>query len=284
MDLFEQVLHAIEGAENRPVDKLLADGSVEPLTRLYFGADAWIEQTEDGWLEAINFLAVILSAVGNFLSPDNYRSIVDGWAASLRSAAAGGEITPRNPVTLLPLSGPPDGWDWLVSIDDCDSFLKTQGMQWSCSEVLKHLLNETLIKGEKYHDAQGRVVLECYRVGYEPRGWKNDPAAPSGTPEKAAPPAPAVAPAAADDDGWEANAWRLADEIGMKKWSRGERQFSARSICEPVAAELGKGTTNNPTVWWGTQGPRSAGAIRTALKGWQFTPPNTGTNGTSCTE
>jgi hypothetical protein len=106
----------------------------------------------------------------------------------------------------------------------------------------------------------------------------------SGTPEKAAPPAPAVAPAAADDDGWEANAWRLADEIGMKKWSRGERQFSARSICEPVAAELGKGTTNNPTVWWGTQGPRSAGAIRTALKGWQFTPPNTGTNGTSCTE
>ena len=109
-------------------------------------------------------------------------------------------------------------------------------------------------------------------------------AATSGTPEKAAPPVSVVTPALADDGGWEANAWRLADEIGMKKWSRGERQFSVRSICEPVAAELGKGTTNNPTVWWGTQGPRSAGAIRTALKGWQFTPPNTGTNGTSCTE
>ena len=108
-------------------------------------------------------------------------------------------------------------------------------------------------------------------------------AATSGAPEKPAPPVPVATPAAADDDGWEANAWRLADEIGLKKWNRGERQFSVRSICEPVAAELGKGTTNNPTVWWGTQGQRSADSIRNALKGWQFTPPNTGTNGTNGT-
>ena len=108
-------------------------------------------------------------------------------------------------------------------------------------------------------------------------------AVPSGTEENVTP-VESGATAALESDGWKANALRIADEIGLKRWNRGERQFSVRNICEAVATELGKGTADTPGVWWGTQGQRSSGAIRNALKGWKFTPPNGGTNGTSCTE
>jgi hypothetical protein len=54
-----------------------------------------------------------------------------------------GEITPRNPVTLLPLQTLPDGWDWLVSLDDADTFVKARGMGWSCTGIVEHLATQS---------------------------------------------------------------------------------------------------------------------------------------------
>ena len=55
----------------------------------------------------------------------------------------GGEMTPRDPVTLLPLKTLPDGWDWLVSLDDADTFVKAQGMGWSCTGIVEHLATQS---------------------------------------------------------------------------------------------------------------------------------------------
>ena len=82
------------------------------------------------------------------------------------------------------------------------------------------------------------------------------------------------------DHDWITEAIKIANLVGNKKWAYGERQITARKICEPVATELGKNER-----YWGNRGPRDAHAIRNvALKGWKFKPPKGGTNGTSGTK
>lgn len=82
---------------------------------------------------------------------------------------------------------------------------------------------------------------------------------------------------------WIVKAREIADEIGLKKWRLGERQITARNICNAVATELAKGEPNDAQRYHGSQGPRAADAIRSvALKGWRFICPSgtTGINGT----
>lgn len=72
---------------------------------------------------------------------------------------------------------------------------------------------------------------------------------------------------------------KLANEIGLRKFNSGERQITARKICDAVATEFAKGEPGKPQMYHGNQGPRAAGAIRSvALKGWKFDYPS-GTHG-----
>jgi len=80
---------------------------------------------------------------------------------------------------------------------------------------------------------------------------------------------------AAGDPPWVTETQRLADEIGTKKWLNGVQEITGRSICAPVANELNKNQEN-----WGRRGPRTAGTVRKALKGWKFRPAG-GANGAS---
>ena len=80
------------------------------------------------------------------------------------------------------------------------------------------------------------------------------------------------------DDHWTVKARTIANKIALEKYNRGEREITARNICDAVASELGKDPKNN-----GTRGPRTAGNIRNvALKGWKFIQ-RTGINGTNGT-
>jgi hypothetical protein len=67
---------------------------------------------------------------------------------------------------------------------------------------------------------------------------------------------------------WVCRARELAQTIGEEKWRVGEREITARGVCERVATELCK------EKYYGTRGPRSASNVRSeALKGWRFSPP-----------
>lgn len=82
---------------------------------------------------------------------------------------------------------------------------------------------------------------------------------------------------------WMSKSVELANAIGLRKWEAGERQITARKICNSVATELAKGEPEEPQKYHGTQGPRAAHAIRSkALAGWKFAYPSgtSGTNGT----
>lgn len=78
---------------------------------------------------------------------------------------------------------------------------------------------------------------------------------------------------------WKIRAWELADEVGLKQWEMGIRSITQHSICRPVSKALGE-----DKKYWGSQGPRAAGSIRNALKGWEFSPPLSGTNSTNGTK
>ncbi len=67
---------------------------------------------------------------------------------------------------------------------------------------------------------------------------------------------------------WITEAIKLADRIGQQRWNQGQREITARNICEAVAMELAKVES-----FHGTRGPRSASDIRNrGLKGWKFRP------------
>jgi hypothetical protein len=192
VDLFEQVLHAIDGNETESRMAYTRDGEI-PIQVRTFGPDRWIERAEIGRLDAINFLAIILFAVRDTFNLEHERLIVEEWAKIIRAAAMAGEITPRNPVTLLPLQTLPDGWDWLVSLDDADTFVKTQGMGWSCTERVKHLATQSTPPSIALMEQNPQLFTS-----------KNDsapsPAASSGTPETAEPPAHKATPASWIED------------------------------------------------------------------------------------
>lgn len=182
MDLFEQVFHAIEGEERTPSVWHTADGE-QTLVRRTFGPDRWIERAHSGRLDAVNLLAVILFVVRDFDGIEAERRIVESWAEELRAAAESGEIKARNSITLLPVHPVPDGWDWLVSLDDADAFVKARGMEWSCTSIVGHLLDETRKAGERWYDEAGRLAYTQWRRGYEPGHGQLDAAGTGGPSE-----------------------------------------------------------------------------------------------------
>lgn len=141
MELFSQVIHALEGSETETRTADTINGPVK-VTTTTFGPDRWIEKAQLGRIDAINLLAIILFVIDDFYDEEKQRFIVNEWASELYSAAKSGEVIPRNPITLLKINTLKDDWNWLIDIDEANNFLKNRGMQWTCTEVVKHLAKQ----------------------------------------------------------------------------------------------------------------------------------------------
>lgn len=140
-DLFLQTLQALEGVETHRRRVLTADG-VQDVSFDSFGPDRWVERAKLGRIDAIPLLAIILHATRDEFNIAAERRIVEGWAARIRQAVEGGELTARDPVTLLPLDTLPDGWGWCVSVGDADAFVQGLGMAWTCSGIVARMAEE----------------------------------------------------------------------------------------------------------------------------------------------
>jgi len=120
---------------------------------------------------------------------------------------------------------------------------------------------------------------DSFLISDEPVGWKDERGYMNRTNAPAAKGEAGAGTSPSGDD-WKVQARAIADKIALERWGRGEREITARNICEAVATELGKDSTTH-----GNRGERSSGTVRNqALKkeDWKFIPP-TGTNGTSGT-
>ena len=165
MNMLEQVIFLLEGEYDTGMMRV-NDGL--PYRRIAFQDVYW--RWENDRLTATDCLAIIYFSICGIGTTDE-AGVLDAWSAELRTAAETKEIRARNPATLLPFNVLPDGWDWLVSIDDCDKLLKARGLDWQISTVVEH------IAGLLFHMPT------------------NEAAATSGAPENAAPPAQVVADA-----------------------------------------------------------------------------------------
>jgi len=84
------------------------------------------------------------------------RRVLDDWKRALLEAATARTVTPRDPVTQLPLDAVPgDLHEWAISLADLDCFVKDRGMPWTFSDVARHFINEA--KGELAREA-GRIA------------------------------------------------------------------------------------------------------------------------------
>lgn len=101
--------------------------------------------------------------------------------------------------------------------------------------------------------------------------------APISEPVASAQPEPVSAEAATVEQTWQQKAVAIANEIGSKRWGRGERTITARGISEAVADEL-----KDDEATWGNRGARTSATVRKhALTGWKFAPVLSGASGAS---
>jgi hypothetical protein len=146
-DLFEQVLHHLEGEESHIQEWHTAEG-IKALEVKTFGPERWIERVHDrgvmSALDCISMISFVLDDIGAGYSIEQRRELVEAWAEELVKAARDGEIKARNATTLLALPELPDGLDWLLSMADADAFLTARGMEWKCREIAAHLYNQSI--------------------------------------------------------------------------------------------------------------------------------------------
>lgn len=134
MDLFEAVSHALDGHRTEVVTWAGKNGPLTEEVRT-FEPETWVAHIlKRGRVTPVQCLALVLFAVREDFNPASERRIVESWAGELRKAAANGEIEPRDALSLLPLGAVPEGWDWLLSLDDADKFVAARGMGWTCTE------------------------------------------------------------------------------------------------------------------------------------------------------
>lgn len=180
-DLFLQVLHALEGEETHRRRVLTAGNGVQDVSFDSFGPDRWIDRATRGRIDAIPLLAIILHATMEKPNRAAERRIVEGWAARVRQAVEAGELTARDPVTLLPLDTLPDGWGWCVAGGDADAFVQGMGMAWTCSGIVAAMAEE----------CAGLDTLAIEHLSNRPAEH------PAATVPAAPPPKPPVAPVSA---------------------------------------------------------------------------------------
>ena len=248
-DLFETVLHHIEGSETKIENWQWKDGP-RSYAVTTFGPDRWIERAALGRLMAIDVLAVILLSVGDTFDLEHERRIVESWSAELRKAATDREIRARDPVTLLALESVPSEWEWLLLIDDADRFVASRGMPWSCSEQVAHLLEETRRGGKTYCDpVTGRTLRQEWLAGYEPKQTATDTSKQAG---KATDVTSADRDAPAVEQGHTPDAERRLARLralgGSAKYTRARWSFTRISVLVESEKSEGRARSDEKTI------------------------------------
>lgn len=175
--LLTLVKHEIEGEEVTYSTLHWPDGLVEEVEEKTFGPDRWAEHAKNrGDITAVQFLAIVLFVIRdefnlhrvNSVADREYR-IVEEWSKALRDAASSGAIIPRDPDTLLPLSAPPDDFKWRLAVADADTWLATQGFDWTCTQIIEHLYQESfpVAVGSEIPDGDASPATEAITHGGE---------------------------------------------------------------------------------------------------------------------
>lgn len=113
----------------------------------------WLPRASMGVLTVDQFLALVLYVISNDETDDAAEAaIVAAWSDELcRCIAQGADISPRHPITLLPMPSKVSSLDgWVFAVEEADWFLRDRHMAWSCAEIIAHLLGDG---GQQMHSS-----------------------------------------------------------------------------------------------------------------------------------
>ena len=145
MDLYEKVMHLLEGRETHHYTWHEKDGSITKKQHVSFGPERWINRVKKcAVLSGDEFLAVILFVLEDFtdLSRDG-KKIVFEWSEAIKKALGDEVLIARSRDSYLPLSCEPDNWDFVIFLENADAFVGSLGMGWTCTNIVNHLYDET---------------------------------------------------------------------------------------------------------------------------------------------
>jgi hypothetical protein len=142
--LYDQVLHLIEGEEIIKKTHQLPDGTTRTTEWKAPTTDSWIRVAETkGILTPVQFLAIVHFVLCDWSAGrEAEEEIVSQWRAALMCALETGEIIARNKNSLLKLPAMPTDLDWVLFTVEADAYVSSKGMQWTCTEIVKHLFDE----------------------------------------------------------------------------------------------------------------------------------------------
>lgn len=149
MDLYERLQEQLHGVIE------IEDLSGEK--RAMFLMDVWVKSVRsDGHIAAWQILAVILFFLSNSkrVNVETGRELVSAWEKVLCQRIASRHIpriSPRHPLTLLPLGELPEDLEWVIPIKQADYFLNEVGMDFNVTKFLEDRYNQAYVDryGEK---------------------------------------------------------------------------------------------------------------------------------------
>jgi len=174
MDLYDQVLHLLEGEEIR--HETTRDGeSEQPIEYKTSGTERWIGRVhESGVLTGLELLAVILFIIRDLddINRDPTK-IVGPWSIAVTDAIKQGVIVARDRNSYLPLETEVKGWNWVLPLDVADSFLSSYGIGWSCTQIVEHLFLDAfpVSKSAVVSTAEGQKTTEKSLGGTNEKRW-----------------------------------------------------------------------------------------------------------------
>lgn len=165
MTLLGRVVFHLEGTETTA--RRNVSGEPVCLVRT-FGFHRWIEEAADGHMTALDLLALVLYR--RYFRADDARAVVHGWHEELRRAVEAGEVTPRDPSSLLPCRADFEGLGWLVSRADAARLLERHQTGIDLDATIAEMLEGARYEGEAHHHPEtGEWMESRWPAGHEPQ-------------------------------------------------------------------------------------------------------------------
>lgn len=173
MTLLGRVVFHLEGTETTARRNV----SGEPVCLVQtFGFHRWIEEAADGHMTALDLLALVL--YHRYFRADDARAVVHGWHEELRRAVEAGEVTPRDPSSLLPCRADFEGLGWLVSRADAARLLERHQTGIDLDATIAEMLERARYEGEAHHHPEtGEWMESRWLAGYGPKEGGHSPTA-----------------------------------------------------------------------------------------------------------
>lgn len=160
-NLFTRLLGVIEGEYQESRVLSHTGGAIKTIQVSVCGADLWSQTArEHRTVTVLQFLGIVHFVLSSsFWNRAREERAADQWYVALAAAINRGDIKTRDRDSWLPISPEAADFRSLISLGDADSFVRSMGMDWTCTEAVEHLAKEAENSESRHIQAAGGGML-----------------------------------------------------------------------------------------------------------------------------